>query len=109
MLTFIKTVAVSYKEDRRAVQFIPDLLQLDVPRLFSSEPHRGAELSGVGEAFVEFLKEYIRRNNLSAPLIREIQVLLTKAPDNQQHGFQLLIFSVLKSVSSPCNYHTYHC
>ena len=77
MLDFVIKVAGTYRKDQRASDFIPDLLQLRVPNLFSSSSEPGADKRGlIKERFSDFLKSYIRRNNLRPVIMTRIQDIL---------------------------------
>ena len=100
MLTFLYNVADKYKEDRRAREFIPDLLQLDVPQLFatSSDDEMG-DTTSVGQSFSNFLKAYIQRNGLRKDIFNQMQTMIAHITDEKQHlHFHWIILNVLQSV-----------
>lgn len=98
LLGFLQTVGERYRDDKRTPEFIPDLLQLNVPRLFATDDQLDGSGS-VGDQFVDFLKGYVKRHNLQRSLLSLIQSVLSKLTDQEQHNFQRLIFTVLQSVS----------
>ena len=87
--------------DQRAKDFIPDLLQLDVPLLFAAENEPGIEVGGnlVGERFSSFLHDYIQRNNLCPAIMSKIENILSHVADNEQHIIHRIVLNVLQSVS----------
>ena len=99
LLEFLVRVADVYRKDRRAGDFIPDVLQLKVSQLFSADTEAG--LNGeslVGEKFSEFLKVYIQRNNLRPELMSRIQEIIGYVPENEPTAFHWIILNVICSV-----------
>ena len=101
LLGFLQKTGECYNEDKRAEEFIPNLLQFNVPCLFAIEEQQDdvGEESSVADKFVEFLKGYVKNNSLHSSLLNFIHPLLKKLNDQQQHDLQRLIFSVLQLVS----------
>ena len=101
LLGFLQKTGECYKEDKRAEEFIPNLLDFNVPRLFAIEEQQDdvGEESSVADKFVEFLKGYMKSNSLHSSLLNCIDSWLKKLNDQQQHDLQKLIFSVLQLVS----------
>ena len=100
MLEFLRSLAERYKLDQRAKDFIPDLLQLEVPLLFVAENEPGIEGGNlVGEMFFSFLLEYIQRNNLHPAIMSKIEDILNYVADNEQHNIHRIVLNVLQSVS----------
>ena len=100
MLEFLRSLAERYKLDQRAKDFIPDLIQLDVPLLFVAENEPGIEGGNlVGDKFSSFLHDYIQRNNLRPVIMNKIQDILGYVTDNEQYMFHWIVLNVLQSVS----------
>ena len=100
MLEFLRSLAERYKLDQRAKDFIPDLIQLDVPLLFVAENEPGIEGGNlVGDKFSSFLHDYIQRNNLCPAIMSKIEDILNVVADNKQHNIHRIVLNVLQSVS----------
>ena len=106
LFSFITKIAEKYKEDKRAKDFISELIQLDTPQLFAPpRPSSPAEAekpeeSNVGQQFKDFLVSYIQRNNLRSVILNQLQVLITHITDKKENvNFQWIILGVLQSVS----------
>jgi hypothetical protein len=97
---FLCKVSKQYKDSNRPDEFIPDLLKLDILRLFVSNSNIDDD---GGEAirlrFSDFLKSYIMRNNLNKSLLVQIQSLVALMTDDVKHlNFHWIILNVLQSV-----------
>ena len=100
LLEFLKSVAESYRSNKRAGDFIPDVLRLNVPLLFAAENEPGAgDGSLVGDMFSSFLREYIQRNNLHPVIMNKIQDIIGYIADKKQHAFHWIVLNVLQLVS----------
>ena len=101
LLTFLCKVGDRYKETGRSKEFIPDLLQLNVPQLFiiPADANQEMEEASVGQKFSSFLKSYIQRNNLQSVILDNMQTILSKFTDKSDINFHWIILSVLQSVS----------
>ena len=104
LLAFLVRVGECYRKDKRASNFLYDLFCLEVPRLFDKEVQQhdmGVE-DNVADRFMEFLKAYVKKNNLHSSLIdlfhSLVSISLVSISDRQEHDFQRLIYSVLQSV-----------
>ena len=82
LLEFIKTVAICYKDQDRAKDFILDLLHLDVPGLFVTDTEGSTSTlqsdilaSSVPDEFSNFLADYIQRNNLQETILGEVEAI----------------------------------
>ncbi len=78
LLDFLKKVAERYLQDQRAAEFVLDLLQLSVPKLFaveSSGKEKGAAAS-ISAEFMAFLKDYITRNSLKLLILCQMKDIL---------------------------------
>ena len=80
LLDFLRSVADSYLLDNRQREFISDLMQLNVPKLFAIE--EGADEATekedmeVGKEFTIFLRNYINRNALKLSILSQMTSLL---------------------------------
>ena len=79
LLEFLKYVARCYHDQGRAKDFIIDLLSLDVPDLFmmdtegsTSTIHSDIPSNSVPDDFMNFLTEYMQRNQLQEPVLNEM-------------------------------------
>ena len=75
-------MATCYLEQGRAKDFLLDLLQLDVPRLFVMEAegsvssiHSDILATSVPDQFTHFLSDYIQRNALSEAILKEVETV----------------------------------
>ena len=94
------SVAESYRSNKRAGDFIPDVLQLNVPLLFAAENEPGAgDVSHVGDIFSSLLREYIQRNNLQPVIMNKIRDIIGYITDKKQHAFHWIVLNVLQLVS----------
>ena len=82
LLEFIKSVAMCYKNQDRAKDFILDLLHLDVPDLFVTDNEGSTSTlqsdilsSSVPDEFSNFLADYIQRNNLQETILGEVETI----------------------------------
>ena len=80
LLEFLQSVAVSYLKQCRAKDFVLDLLQLDVPKLFASECEGSTSTlqsdiaaGSVSDEFTTFLSEYIQRNDLRKAILANVE------------------------------------
>lgn len=66
LLQLLQAVAKQYCNDKRAEKFVPDLLDLDVPELFSIRDtcEERLEDEKLRSEFMNFIKLYILKNNL---------------------------------------------
>lgn len=78
----MKSVAACYLEQGRAKDFIFDLLQLDVPRLFVMESEGSSSTvqsdllaTSVSDDFTNFLTDYIQRNGLREEMLRGVETI----------------------------------
>lgn len=112
LFSFITKIAEKYRDSKRAKDFIPELIQLDVPQLFAvprpSSPSPSPspmeeekhEETSVGQQFKDFLMSYIQRNNLRNVILSQLQILITHITDRKDNvNFQWIILGVLQSVS----------
>ena len=103
MLAFIQAIAVRYREEHRAHELIPHLLELKVPGLFappSDEKTGVGKVSDVGQKFSSFLKAYIHQNNLRPAIMSKMQTILSTIPNQPKDSFQWIMLGVLQSVSA---------
>ena len=97
ILDFIIRVANVYRKDQRSCDFIPDILQLKVPNLFSPD-NEEQEQGPVADKFSEFLKAYIQRNQLRPVIMRRIQEILHPVSEDKQMAFHWIVLSIVQSV-----------
>ncbi len=78
LLDFLKKVAERYLQDQRAAEFVLDLLQLSVPKLFAVESsgREKAAAASISAEFVAFLKDYITRNSLKLLILSQMKDIL---------------------------------
>ena len=82
LLQFLKSVAACYLEQERAQDFVLDLLQLDVPRLFVMESEGSSStlqsevlVMSVPDEFTDFLTDYIQRNSLCEEVLMKVRTI----------------------------------
>ena len=90
ILTFFKSVATSYQKRNAAADFVLDLLQLGVHRLFSCGSDDQTNGS-VASEFSEFLRAYILQHKLQTSLLKKMQKILV--------SFILHVTSILEFIS----------
>ena len=80
LLDFLTSVASAYLKDKRQKQFVTDLLQLKVPKLFAVEEGEDEEVRKedlqVATKFSAFLKSYILRHALKHSLLNQMTDIL---------------------------------
>ena len=82
LLDFLKAVAAGYLSDKRQQEFVVDLLQLKVPKLFAVEEGADGpeaaekEDTEVARRFSVFLRAYINRNALKHSILNQMSTLL---------------------------------
>ena len=76
MNEFLQSIAIKYQEDRRARDFVVDLVKIRVPRLLAIEPGEEKAGSEVQTSFKQFLQSYIRRNALKHTLLTHISHIM---------------------------------
>jgi hypothetical protein len=76
----LKSVAKCYLEQKRAKDFIMDLLELNVPDLFlmdaegsTSTVHSDILSNSVPDEFTQFLTEYIHKNSLHEAILKDVE------------------------------------
>lgn len=91
-----------YQKCRRAKEFIPNLLKLNVPQLLAvqSDTNLTVKEDSVCQKFSTFLKSYIQRNNLQPVILNDFKTLLSHMTDECHFNFHWIIFNVLQPVSS---------
>ena len=97
LLDFLKSVADSYLVDKRQKEFVLDLMQLKVPKLFAIE--EGAEDPEdvekedveVGKQFTIFLRSYINRNALKHSILTQMTSLLVRTMSRVHYSIYCLI------------------
>ena len=90
-----------YQKSRRVKEFIPNLLQLDVPQLLAtqSDTNLTVKEASLCQKFSTFLKSYIQRNNLQPVILNDFKTLLSHMTDECHLNFHWIIFNVLQPVS----------
>ena len=78
LLDFLQSVATGYLADRRQKEFILDLLQLSVPKLFAVEEgcEDAAEDMEVTKKFTFFLRSFISRHALKHSILTQMTAIL---------------------------------
>jgi hypothetical protein len=80
LLDFLKNVSNSYLSEKRQSEFVVDLLQLKVPKLFAMEEGSDEiaekEDLEVGRKFSFFLRAYINRHALKQSILAQMSTLL---------------------------------
>lgn len=80
LLDFLKSVADSYLKDKRQQQFVMDLLQLKVPKLFAVEEGANETIEKedetVARKFSAFLRNFINRHALKNSILNQMTTLL---------------------------------
>lgn len=79
LLEFLKSVGDTYQEQRRAKNFVLDLLHIDVSKLFA-EGHEKPPLqheggAGTSEEFSAFLCTYIQKFSISGAVLQDINLI----------------------------------
>ena len=79
LLTFLKSIAEHYRIEKRAHEFIMDLLQLNVPKLFAVEPGELEEdAQAVAMEFTSFLYDFINRNALKPAILTQLTSIMVR-------------------------------
>ena len=91
-----------YQKCRRAKEFIPNLLKLNVPQLLAvqSDTNLTVKEDSVCQKFSTFLKSYIQRNNVQPVILNDFKTLLSHMTNECHFNFHWIIFNVLQPVSS---------
>jgi hypothetical protein len=80
LLDFLKNVSNSYLSEKRQSEFVVDLLQLKVPKLFAikegTDEIAERENLEVGRKFMFFLRSYINRLALKQSILAQMSALL---------------------------------
>eukprot|EP00731_Ephydatia_muelleri_P026782 Em0018g882a len=103
LLEFIKRVGAHYATDRRPLEFILDLLDINVPKLFAlpEKTDKGyvvaVEVQGNLSTFVQ---EYIHLNALTSDLLQRMNKIMSSI-SLQLDDFQQLIVTVLQKEVIP--------
>lgn len=99
ILDFFRKVAGKYRKTNRSRDFIIHVLQLNVPNIFSSTGEPDDDNVPIETRFMEFLRDYIQRNNLRGVIIDRIQEILSLVSEEKQTVFHWMILSVVQQVS----------
>ncbi len=80
LLDFLKSAGRCYLEQGRAKDFIMDLMELNVPDLFTMDTEGSTSTiqsdimsSSVPEDFTQFLADYIQRHHLHEALLKDVE------------------------------------
>ncbi|KAL5466919.1 hypothetical protein EMCRGX_G031082 [Ephydatia muelleri] len=100
LLEFIKRVGTHYATDRRPLDFILDLLDINVPKLFALPEKTDNGYDGAVEVqgnLSTFVQDYIYLNALKSGLLQRMSKILSSI-SLQLDDFQQLIVTVLQKV-----------
>ena len=89
ILEFLLSVGDHYRDDRRAKQFIFDLLSIQLSGLFNVDRASAGDhaVHSVPITFQTFLREYIQRNHLTSVIINHVTEIWVRKERGKEGGW----------------------
>ena len=101
ILSFLTNAAELYGKDKMADSFIVDILQLEVPSLFSSHDNSLSRINDAGKNFSNIVRGHMQRYCVGAEIIWRAQEIIGYIPDDEKTEIpvQKIVLSVLQLVN----------